>query len=103
VRDGSGRGLSHSGRIRREIEVPESDAGPIRFSPDGQIIAASTSSGRSKSAAIRLFRLRDKQEIRTFDTESSRVTALTFTSSGTRLVAALFDTTIVLWDVHPTR
>jgi WD40 repeat protein len=94
---------SHSGQIRREIEVPESGIGALAFSPDGQIIAASTSSTHPNSVAIRLFRLRDKKVIQTVETESSQVTALTFTPSGTQLVAALSDTSIVLWDVHLTQ
>jgi WD40 repeat protein len=78
---------AHSGQVRREIEVPEAGIGKLGFSPDGQIIAASTSSGRG-SAVIRLFRLRDKKEIQTIDTQSG-VATLTFTPSGTQLVAGL--------------
>jgi WD40 repeat protein len=58
------------------------------FSPDGQIIAASTSSAHGSSAVIRLFRLRDKKEIQTIETQSGGA-ALTFTPSGTQLVAGL--------------
>jgi WD40 repeat protein len=94
---------AHSGSIRREIEISGSAIGALAFSPDGQAIAATTSSDPSSGVVIRLFRLRDKKEIQRLETWSSGVTAVTFTPAGTQLVAALSDTSIVLWNVHPTQ
>jgi RNA polymerase sigma factor (sigma-70 family) len=93
---------AHSGQVRREIEVPGRGIGELAFSPDGEILAACTSSTASNKAAICLFRLRDKKVIQTIETPSG-VTALTFTPNGTQMVAALSDTSIVLWNVQPIR
>ena len=92
---------SRTGHVRREIEVPESRVECLAFSPDGQAIAAGTSF-QWKRGIIRIFRLRDKQEIQTIETPTPWIVALAFTPDGKQLVAGLSDTSIVIWDVRVT-
>jgi RNA polymerase sigma factor (sigma-70 family) len=91
---------SQTGHVRREIAILESGAGRLAFSPDSQLIAATTSSGDHGASAIRVFRLRDKQEIQTIAVPSAWTEALRFTPSGTQIVAGLSDTSIVVWNVR---
>jgi WD40 repeat protein len=51
---------------------------------------------------IRIFRLRDKQEIQTIETPCPWIQGLSFTPDGKQIVAGLLDTSIVIWDVRPT-
>jgi RNA polymerase sigma factor (sigma-70 family) len=89
-----------TGHVRREIEVPASDVKSLAFSPDGQSLAVGTLSFRPARGIIRLFRLRDKQEIQTIESPCPWIEALTFTPDGRRIVAGLSDTSIVIWDVR---
>jgi RNA polymerase sigma factor (sigma-70 family) len=92
---------SRTGQVRREIEVPESYVKSLAFSPDGQSLAVGTLSVHPVRGIIRLFRLRDKQEIQTIEAPCPWIEALTFTPDGRRIVAGLADTSIVIWDVRP--
>ena len=49
---------------------------------------------------IRIFRLRDKQEIQTIESPCPWIEALGFTPDGKQIVAGLLDTSIVIWDVR---
>ncbi len=90
---------SHTGHPRREIEFGANQAGTLAFSPDAKLIAAATS-GTRDNTTIRVFRLRDKREVQTIDTQSEGVSDLKFTPDGTRLAVRLSDSSIVLWKVH---
>jgi WD40 repeat protein len=85
--------------VRREILIPESYVLSLAFSPDGRIIAAGTLFHPARGI-IRIFRLRDKQEIQTVEAPCSSVQALCFTPDGRRIVAGLEDTSIVIWEVR---
>jgi RNA polymerase sigma factor (sigma-70 family) len=91
-----------TGHVRREIEVPERYVKSLAFSPDGQSLAVGTLSFRPARGIIRLFRLRDKQEIQTIESPCPWIEVLTFTPDGRRIVAGLSDTSIVFWDVRTT-
>jgi len=92
---------SLTGHVRREIVIPESHVTSLAFSPDGQAIAAGTLLFQPARGIIRIFRLRDKQEIQTIETRCPRIEALSFTPDGKQIVTGLQDTSIVIWDVRP--
>jgi WD40 repeat protein len=92
---------SQTGHARREILIPESNVLSLAFSPDGQSIAAGTLFYPARGI-IRIFRLRDKEEIRTIEAPCYSVQALTFTPDGKQIVAGISDTSIVVWDVRST-
>ena len=74
---------SRTGHVRREIEIPESYVVSLAFSPDGQAIAAGNLFPPARGI-IRIFRLRDKQEIQTIETPCPWIEALAFTPDGKR-------------------
>ncbi len=71
---------------------------PLAIFPDGRQIATDA---HGNPEIIRIFRLRDKREIQTIETQSPGVTALAFTPDGRQVAAGLLDTSIVLWNVQP--
>jgi WD40 repeat protein len=90
---------SESGQERREIVIAESYVNSLAFSPDGQLLAASTWFHRERSV-IHIYRLRDKREVQTIATPCRRTSGLTFTPDGKRPVAGMSDTSILTWDLH---
>jgi WD40 repeat protein len=88
-----------TGQTRRVIAIPGWNMSDLAFSPDGRLIAAVTTSHDDRKV-IRIFRLRDKQEIQSIEAGSPGITALRFTPDGKRISAGLYDTSIVLWDVR---
>ncbi len=60
---------TETGHVRREIEIPQSDVQCLALSPEGQSIAVGFFSTLYPPARgfIRIFRLRDKQEIQTIE------------------------------------
>jgi RNA polymerase sigma factor (sigma-70 family) len=91
---------SRTGHVRREIEIPDSYVKSLAISPDGRVIAAGTLSTQPARGTIRIFRLRDKQEIQTIESPCYLIEALTFTPDGKQIVAGLADTSIVIWDAR---
>ena len=73
----------------------------LAFSPDGRVIAAGTLFQPARGI-IRIFRLRDKQEIQTIEAPCSSVQELCFTPDGKQIIAGLQDTSIMIWEVRPT-
>ena len=58
---------SHSGDVRRQIEIPESRVFSLAFSPHEDTIAVGTVREHPARGIIRIFRLRDKREIQTIE------------------------------------
>ena len=69
----------------------------LAFSPDGQAIAVGTR-WITRYGIIRIFRLRDKREIRTIETPCYVDRGLCFTPDGKQIIAGLQDTSIVIWE-----
>jgi WD40 repeat protein len=90
---------SQTGHVRREIEIAESGVNCVAFSPDGELLAAGTSF-HSKRGILRVYRLRDRKELQSMETECPWIQAVSFTPDGKRIVAGFPDTSIVIWDVR---
>ena len=90
---------SRTGHVRREIEIPESTIKCLAFSPDGATVAAGILKFHPQRGLIRIFRLRDKAELETFDSPCPWIESLAFAPDGERIAAGLLDTSIVIWDV----
>jgi len=65
-------------------------------SPDGRLLAATTTQG--ELLVWDLFQAREHQRFQGFN---SQVTSLAFSPDGRRLVSGLADTTLLVWDVRP--
>jgi WD40 repeat protein len=92
---------SRTGHVRREIDVPESHVHSLAFSPDGLALAVGNQFSEPSRGIIRIYRLRDKQEIQAIEAPSPRIEVLAFTPDGKQIVAGLSDTSIVFWDLRP--
>jgi WD40 repeat protein len=92
---------NRTGHVRREIEIPGSTVQCLAFSPDGQAVAAGVLLDHPERGVIRIFRLRDKQEVQAIETPCPWIESLAFTPDGKRIAAGLLDTSIVIWDVLP--
>jgi RNA polymerase sigma factor (sigma-70 family) len=93
---------SQTGDRRREFVLENTFVRSLAFSPDGQDLAVGTSLEDPPRGIIRVYRLRTRREIRTIESPCPWVETLTFTPDGKQIVAGLADTSIVIWDVHPS-
>ncbi len=91
---------TRTGHVRREIVIPESTVTCLAFSPDGRAVAAGTLLYHPERGFIRIFRLRDKEEIQSIKSPCPWIESLAFTPDGKRIAAGLLDTSIVIWDVR---
>jgi WD40 repeat protein len=89
-----------SGGVRREIEIHDSYVRSLSFSPDGQDLAIGAQLVHPERGIIRIFRLRDKREVRTIASPCPSVETLSFSTDGERIAAGMSDTSIVVWDVR---
>ena len=69
----------------------------IAFSPDGQTLATG---GDYSDPAIRLWSLREEQNIRTLTGHTDRITSIVFSPDGQTLASGSADNTIRLWNPH---
>ncbi len=90
---------SQTGRVRRELDVPESTVKCLAFSPDGTAVAAGILMFHPERGMMRVFRLRDKAELETFDSPCPWIESVAFTPDGKRIAAGLLDTSILIWDL----
>jgi WD40 repeat protein len=65
----------------------------LAFSPDGKLLAS------ANQTEIRVWRLRDRREIRRFGGYDTAVTALAFAPAGGLLASGHEDGTGLVWDV----
>jgi WD40 repeat protein len=79
--------------------IAESYVNSLVFSPDGQLLAASTWFHWERGV-IHIYRLRDKREVQTIATPCRPTSGLAFTPDGKRLVAGMSETSISTWELH---
>jgi RNA polymerase sigma factor (sigma-70 family) len=85
-----------TGRLRKEVLLPEEGAGPVAFSPDGAWIAVASSRPGSR---IRVLDATTGREVRKIDGRRSVVHSLAFMPDGKRLVSGMEDSTALIWDL----
>src|SRR5262249_15416150 len=78
--------------------------GAVAFSPEGRLAAsagnsATNSVDKPEPHKIRLWDLFTGKEVAHFEGHTADVTSLTFTPDGSRLVSALRDSTVLVWDM----
>ena len=91
---------SETGKELRQITVEGSKVWALAFSPDGKTLAATTG---WETGQIHFFDVATGKETRTIDTPPLRSPALAFTPDGSRLVSAMADGSVLVWDVKPSR
>jgi WD40 repeat protein len=85
-----------TGKCLHRITLPRAISGPLAFSADGKTFAAASS---DPAGAIRFWDTTSAREKPSITGFHGRVTALTFTADGRRLVSAMEDTTTLIWDL----
>src|SRR5579883_563060 len=87
-----------SGREVGKMDLPEGFA--AAFSPDGSTIAVSTGEAQAK---IHLFDVLSGKELLRLQGHKSYVSSLAFSTDGTKLASAQWDSTALIWDVVSTQ
>jgi WD40 repeat protein len=85
-----------TGKRVRHIELPGSLSGPVAFSADGKTMAAVVDVPQNR---IRQWDVASGAERPAIDGLPCRATALAFTPDGRRLLAALEDTSALVWNL----
>ncbi|HKB37362.1 MAG TPA: WD40 repeat domain-containing protein, partial [Gemmataceae bacterium] len=85
-----------TGKRIYEIIVPGTYAGPVAWSPDGRYFAAG---GRKPGPRITLYEMASGKPVRSFERIGAVPQVLAFSPDGRKLVSALNDTTILVWDL----
>ena len=94
-----------SGTLLKSFEVLKPISGTVKalyrhkiksvnFSPDGTLIISGSDDNN-----IRLWNVKTKKLLRTFDGHSGTVNSVVFSPNGTRFISGSYDETIGLWDV----
>jgi RNA polymerase sigma factor (sigma-70 family) len=90
--------LLATGKLVHRINLPAFGAGPVAFSADGRYFAAGT---RRPKPSIAVYEMASGKPVRTFERPGGAPQALAFSADGRRLLSALDDTTILVWDLKP--
>jgi WD40 repeat protein len=85
-----------SGKLMRQIQLPDGGAGPVAFSRDGKTFAAAVSEPKP---SIRRWDLKTGEELPVITDFDVQVSALSFSPDGRRLVAGMRDTTALVWQL----
>jgi WD40 repeat protein len=85
-----------SGKTVRAIELPDSSAGPVTFSPDGHYFAAGI---RNVGAAIRIWKTTTGDELLAISGFEGNPATLAISADHKLLVSGMSDTTALVWDV----
>jgi WD40 repeat protein len=85
-----------TGKLRKQVHMPEGGAGPVAFSPDGKLFVAATN---GPEGCIRFWRVASGDEVSTIKGFRSSVRSLAFSPDGKRLSTGMDDTTALVWDV----
>jgi WD40 repeat protein len=97
-----------TGREIYRLPDQEHPVGAVAFSPDGRLVASSTSISLSADEGVGAYRIRlwdaaTGDELGHFEGFSAQVLSLAFTADGDRLVSGMRDSTLLIWDLCPLR
>jgi WD40 repeat protein len=85
-----------TGKVHKQILLPEQGVGPVAFSPDVQMFAVASS---QPSSRIRLMETATGREVRRIDGFHGVVRSLAFMPDGKRLVSGMDDSSALVWDL----
>jgi RNA polymerase sigma factor (sigma-70 family) len=89
-----------SGKIRKQMMLPEEGAGPVAFSTDGKLFAVAS---ERPGTRIRLYEVATGQEVQVIAGFQRTVRSLAFLPDGMRLVSGMDDTTALVWKLSAER
>jgi WD40 repeat protein len=85
-----------TGKLVKQINLPDGGAGPVGFSPDGKILAAGVD---RPQGPIRLWNLETDAELRPLTGLRDGVASLAFTPDSRRLISGTRATFALVWDL----
>ena len=91
---------SETGREKLHIDIAGSGVWAMAFAPDGRTLAATTGWDQGQ---IHLYDTLTAKEFKTIATPALRTSGLTFTPDGSRLIAGMADTSVLVWDLRDIR
>jgi WD40 repeat protein len=86
-----------TGKMLKQILLPDGGAGPVAFSADGKLFATATDKPERR---IRLWDTVKGEEVGTITGFRSVVRSLAFSTDGKRLISGMDDTTALVWDLE---
>lgn len=89
-----------TGKTLKQLILPEQEAGPIAFSPDGKLFAEAVGKAGGR---IRLWSVAAEGEVGSIDIGRGTVRSLAFMPDGKRLISGMHDSTAIIWDLNVKR
>jgi RNA polymerase sigma factor (sigma-70 family) len=89
-----------SGKLLKQILLPEGGAGPVAFSADGKQFATATNKPFPR---LQIFDVATGREVGAIEGLPGSVRSLAFLPDGKRLVSGMNDTTALVWDLPAKR
>src|SRR5262249_49206654 len=89
-----------TGKLLKQILLPEGGVGPVAFSPDGRLFAAATN---ETDRRILFWDTARGEEITAIPGMPGKVHSLAFSSDGKQMITGMDDTTALVWDIPGIR
>jgi RNA polymerase sigma factor (sigma-70 family) len=89
-----------TGKLVKQIFLPEGGAGPVAFSADGKLFATAYDKPERR---VQLWDVRTGIEVHSIKGFRGTVRSLAFTSDGKRLISGMDDTTALVWALEAKR
>jgi len=95
---GTSRKLAHASPVDADASAKEHASAPLKFHPDGLILATPTASSRGHF--IRIWDVKEQKHVHSFDGHSAPVSRVAFSENGYYMASSAADATVKVWDLR---
>jgi len=92
------RELMRAAPVSTDSSANEHASAPLKFHPDGFILATPTTS--SQEHFIRIWDVREHKHVHSFDSHSASISCVAFSENGYYMSSAAADATVKIWDLR---